>query len=42
MKIHDRNVVPPRMLAKLEQGDILGHSINDQGISNKVETWCIV
>jgi signal-transduction protein with cAMP-binding, CBS, and nucleotidyltransferase domain len=41
MKGHTEEIVPPKMLAKLQQGDIIGYSKLDGGVSNKVETWCI-
>lgn len=41
MKSHTENVVPPIMQAKYQQGDIIGYSPTDGGISNKVETWCL-
>ncbi|TNV73380.1 hypothetical protein FGO68_gene4626 [Halteria grandinella] len=41
MKSHTENVVPPIMQAKYQQGDIIGYSTTDGGISNKVETWCL-
>ena len=41
MKSHTQAVVPPVMQAKYIQGDVLGFSKSDGGISNKVESWCI-
>ncbi len=41
MKGHTDEVVSPKMLAKYQQGDIIGCKSIDNGVSNKVETWCI-
>ncbi len=41
MKSHTEEVVAPKMLAKLQQGDIIGCDKLDKGISKKVETWCV-
>lgn len=42
MKSHSENVLPPKLLAKYEQGDIMGYQQSDNGLSMKVETWCLV
>ena len=41
MKGHSDDVLQPKMLAKYQQGDIIGCKAIDNGISNKVESWCI-
>ena len=41
MKSHADDVVPPKMLAKLQQGDIIGFSKVDNGCSQRVDTWCV-
>ncbi len=41
MKSHAEDVVPPKMLAKLQQGDIIGCPKMDNGTSQKVDTWCV-
>jgi signal-transduction protein with cAMP-binding, CBS, and nucleotidyltransferase domain len=41
MKSHTEEVIPPKMLAKYQQGDIIGFSKADGGVSLKEETWCI-
>ncbi|CDW75604.1 tpr repeat protein [Stylonychia lemnae] len=42
LKSHSENILPPKLLAKFEQGDILGYEKSDNGLSRKVETWGIV
>lgn len=42
MKSHAENVLPPKLLAKYLQGDIIGFDKADKGLSKKVETWCLV
>ena len=42
LKSHAENILPPKLLAKLGQGDILGYSKADKGISSKVESWAVV
>jgi len=42
MKSHSENILPPKLLAKYEQGDIMGFREGDSGLSSKVETWCVV
>lgn len=42
LKSHAENVLPPKLLGKYIQGDIMGYAKSDNGISQKVETWCIV
>ena len=41
MKGHTDEILEPKMLAKFQQGDIIGCKKIDNGVSNKVETWCI-
>ena len=42
MKSHSENILPPKLLAKYLQGDVLGYDEVDQGLSSKVETWNLV
>lgn len=42
IKSHSENILPPKLLAKYEQGDIMGYEKSDNGLTKKVETWCIV
>lgn len=42
IKSHSENVLPPKLLAKYQQGDIIGYEFSDNGLSKKVETWAIV
>lgn len=42
MKSHSENILPPKLMAKLKQGDVLGYEKADDGISVKVETWYLV
>ncbi len=41
MKGHTEDVIQPKILAKYQQGDIIGYKPIDNGVSNKNETWCI-
>lgn len=41
LKSHSDNILPPKLLAKYEQGDVMGFDKSDEGLSRKVETWCI-
>jgi hypothetical protein len=42
MKSHSEHILPPKLLAKFTQGDILGYAHADKGVSSKVETWNLV
>ena len=42
LKSHGDQVLPPKLLAKYEQGDIIGYSPADNGVSTREESWCIV
>lgn len=41
LKSHASNVLPPKLLTKYGEGDIIGYEKADGGLSKKVETWAI-
>lgn len=41
LKSHSEKIIPPKLIAKFQEGDIIGFDKGDRGLSTKIESWIV-